>query len=75
LGREINQMAQKPEVAMNLLAQIATPAVAAAKLEAAEIQKLIDAQKGGFKLEPWDWNFYAEPLFYTVILITIIYFI
>lgn len=57
-----DQMAQKPEAAMNLLAQIATPAVAAAKLEAAEIQKLIDAQKGGFKLEPWDWNFYAEQV-------------
>jgi peptidyl-dipeptidase Dcp len=57
-----DQMAQKPEVAMNLLAQIATPAVAAAKLEAAEIQKLIDAQNGGFKLEPWDWNFYAEQV-------------
>ena len=57
-----DQMAQKPEAAMNLLAQIATPAVAAAKLEAAEIQKLIDAQNGGFKLEPWDWNFYAEQV-------------
>jgi Zn-dependent oligopeptidase len=28
-----------------------------AKVEAKEIQDLIDAQNGGFKLEPWDWNF------------------
>ena len=23
---------------------------------------MIDQQKGGFKLEPWDWNFYAEQV-------------
>ena len=23
---------------------------------------MIDAQKGGFKLEPWDWNFYSEQV-------------
>jgi len=57
-----DQMAQVPATAMNLLAKIATPAVAAAKLEAGEIQKIIDAQNGGFKLEPWDWSFYAEQV-------------
>jgi peptidyl-dipeptidase Dcp len=39
---------------MNLLAKIAGPAVAKAKVEAKEIQDLIDGQNGGFKLEPWD---------------------
>ena len=57
-----DQMAKTPEPAMNLLASIAAPAVVKAKGEAAEIQKLIDAQKGGFKLEPWDWDFYAEQV-------------
>ena len=57
-----DQMAQTPERAMNLLAKIATPAVAKAKVEAKEIQDLIDAQNGGFKLEPWDWNFYSEQV-------------
>jgi Zn-dependent oligopeptidase len=42
-----------PERAMNLLAKIAGPAVAKAKVEAKEIQDLIDGQNGGFKLEPW----------------------
>jgi peptidyl-dipeptidase Dcp len=57
-----DQMAQSPAAAMELLAKIAAPAVAKAKVEAKEIQDLIDAQNGGFKLEPWDWNFYAEQV-------------
>ena len=27
-----------------------------------EMQRLIDANDGGFKLRPWDWWFYAEKL-------------
>ncbi len=42
--------------------QLATPAVETARHEAKDIQDLIDQQKGGFKLEPWDWNFYAEQV-------------
>ncbi|WP_348825301.1 M3 family metallopeptidase [Flavobacterium aestuarii] len=57
-----DQMAKTPEPAMDLLAKIAAPAVAKAKIEAKEIQNLIDAQNGGFKLEAWDWNFYAEQV-------------
>ena len=57
-----DQMAKSPIPAMDLLAKIATPAVAKAKIEAKEIQDLIDAQNGGFKLEPWDWNFYSEQV-------------
>ncbi|SEF54173.1 peptidyl-dipeptidase Dcp [Halpernia humi] len=58
----LDQMAKKPENALNLLSQLATPAVAQAKVEAADIQALIDSQNGGFKLQPWDWNFYAEQV-------------
>ncbi|MDH4403354.1 MAG: M3 family metallopeptidase [Flavobacterium sp.] len=57
-----DQMAKTPTNAMNLLAQIAKPAVAKAKIEAKEIQDLIDSQNGGFKLEPWDWNFFSEQV-------------
>jgi peptidyl-dipeptidase Dcp len=57
-----DQMAQTPEAAMNLLAKIATPAVEQAKIEAAVIQKLINEQKDGFTVEPWDWDFYAEQV-------------
>jgi peptidyl-dipeptidase Dcp len=45
-----------------LLAKLAPAAVANARKEAAAMQKVIDAQKGGFKLEPWDWAFYAEQV-------------
>jgi peptidyl-dipeptidase Dcp len=57
-----NQMAKTPAPAIDLLAKIATPAVAKAKVEAKEIQDLIDSQNGGFKLEPWDWDFYSEQV-------------
>jgi peptidyl-dipeptidase Dcp len=57
-----DQMAKTPTPAMNLLAKIAAPAVAKAKGEAKEIQDLIDAQNGNFKLEPWDWDFYSEQV-------------
>ena len=60
--KQQDQMAQTPERAMNLLAEIAAPAVAKAKVEAKEIQDLIDAQNGGFELEPWDWDFYSEQV-------------
>ena len=30
--------------------------------EAKDIQALIDAQHGGFTLEPWDWEFYSEQV-------------
>jgi peptidyl-dipeptidase Dcp len=50
-----------------MLAQLAPPAVANAKNEAADMQKLIDAQAKAsgaktFKLEAWDWDFYAEQV-------------
>lgn len=57
-----DQMAKNPENAMNLLAQLAKPGVEAATKERDEIQALIDQQKGGFTVEPWDWNFYAEQV-------------
>ena len=50
-----------------MLSQLAPPAVANAKREAADMQALIDAQAKAngtpsFKLEPWDWDFYAEKV-------------
>ncbi len=37
-------------------------ATAKAADEAASIQAVIDAQNGGFKLQAWDWDFYAEQV-------------
>lgn len=57
-----DQMAKTPDAAVKLMNQLATPAVETARREAKDIQDLIDQQKGSFKLEPWDWNFYAEQV-------------
>jgi peptidyl-dipeptidase Dcp len=57
-----NQMAKTPEAAIGLLSQLAPPATAKARVEAARMQRLIDKQKGGFKLAPWDWQYYTEQV-------------
>ncbi len=54
------RMAPDPESVDKLLKQLWTPALKVAKKEAAALQALIDAEGGKFKLQPWDWWFYAE---------------
>src|SRR3954462_9634665 len=56
------QGAKTPDNAIKLLTDLAAPATARARSEASEMQKLIDAQGGGFKLQPWDWQYYAEQV-------------
>ena len=55
-----NQMARTPEAAIGLVTKLVPPATRKARAEAAKMQALIDRQKGGFKLAPWDWQYYAE---------------
>jgi peptidyl-dipeptidase Dcp len=45
-----------------LLAQLAPPAVANARREAADMQAIVDAEKGGFALGAADWQLYAEKV-------------
>jgi peptidyl-dipeptidase Dcp len=54
-----DQMAKTPDAVNRFLGQLAPPATARARAEAADLQKLIGDQ---FKLEPWDWNLYAEQV-------------
>jgi peptidyl-dipeptidase Dcp len=56
------QGAKTPENAIKLLTDLAPAAVARAHVEAADMQKLIDAEAGGFKLQPWDWQYYSEQV-------------
>jgi peptidyl-dipeptidase Dcp len=58
----MDQMAKTPEAAIKFMDAMVPAATAKAEGEGKDIQALIDAQKGGFKLEPWDWNFYAEQV-------------
>lgn len=57
-----NQMAKTPEAVDQFLARVGPPTIAKAKEEAADIQAVIDQQNGGFKLQPWDWELYAEQV-------------
>jgi peptidyl-dipeptidase Dcp len=57
-----DQMAKTPDMALKLLTDTVPAATARARSEAAEIQKVIDAQKGGFKLAASDWDVYAEQV-------------
>ena len=57
-----DQMAKTPQAAEHFLDALVPAATAKAASEAKEIQALIDKQHGGFKLEPWDWEFYSEQV-------------
>ena len=57
-----DQMAKQPQNAIKLLTDLVPAATARAGSEQAAMQALIDAQHGGFKLQPWDWQFYAEQV-------------
>ena len=50
------------EVLNKLLAQLAPPAVANARKEAADMQAIVDAEKGGFTLSAADWDRYTEKV-------------
>ncbi len=57
-----DQMAKTPEAAIKLLTDLVPASLAKARNEADKMQKLIDRQAGGFKMEPWDWQHYAEEV-------------
>jgi peptidyl-dipeptidase Dcp len=57
-----DQMAKTPENALKFMDGLAPAATAKAGGEAKDIQDVIDTQKGGFKVQPWDWNFYSEQV-------------
>lgn len=62
-----DETAKTPEAVNKMLAQLAPPAVANAKKEAAAMQAVIDQEQAAkgeptFQLQPWDWAFYAEKV-------------
>jgi len=62
-----DETAHTPAAVNKLLSDLGPPALVNAKKEAAEIQKLIDAQAKAahapsFKLQAWDWAYYAEQV-------------
>lgn len=57
-----DRMAQNPENAMNLMERVWPAAIARVKEEVADMQAIADAQGATFKIEPWDYRFYAEKV-------------
>ena len=57
-----DQMAKNRATAIGFLDRLAPAVSAKQHIEAADIQKLVDAKGGGFKAGPADWDFYAEQI-------------
>ncbi len=57
-----DQMAKTPEAVQEFLSKLVPPATANAREEIKDLQAVINKEKGGFQLEPWDWNYYAEKI-------------
>lgn len=55
-------MAKTPEGVYELLDKLWKPALEMAKKEAKELQNMIDKEGNDFKLQPWDWWYYAEKV-------------
>ncbi|WP_229509054.1 M3 family metallopeptidase [Massilia sp. CCM 8734] len=57
-----DQTAKDTGAVNKLLSELAKPAVTNARKEAEDIQKVIDAEKGGFKVGAADWAFYTDKV-------------
>ncbi|MES2033856.1 MAG: M3 family metallopeptidase [Pseudomonadota bacterium] len=57
-----NSMAKTPENAMGLMEAVWPAAIAQVAQDVSEMQAIIDAEKGGFKLAPWDYRYYQEKV-------------
>ncbi len=57
-----DSMAGDPQKAMDLMLQVWRPAVQRLREQVAQMQALVDAERGGFKIQPWDFRYYAEKL-------------
>jgi peptidyl-dipeptidase Dcp len=57
-----DQMAKTPDAAVKFMDALVPASTAKATEEGKEIQAVIDTQKGGFALQPWDWEFYSEQV-------------
>jgi len=57
-----NAMAKTPENAMALMEAVWPAAIAQVAKDVAEMQAIVDAEKGGFQIQPWDYRFYAEKV-------------
>jgi len=57
-----DETAKTTEAVNKMMAGMAPAAIANAKKEAADLQKVIDAEGGKFSVQPWDWSYYTEKV-------------
>ena len=57
-----DRMAKTPEHALKLMTDMVPAATGKAEREAARMQQIVDAEKGGFKVSAADWELYAEKV-------------
>jgi peptidyl-dipeptidase Dcp len=62
-----DESAGTPSAVRDMIAQVSPAALARARAEAADMQKVIDAEAAAagtpsFALQPWDWFFYSEKV-------------
>jgi peptidyl-dipeptidase Dcp len=57
-----NVMAKNTKNVYDLLGKLWKPAINMAKKEVKDMQAIIDKEGGKFKLEPWDYRYYAEKV-------------
>ena len=56
------QMAKTPDAVLSMFGSMVPAVVANVAKEAADIQAVIDAEGGDFKVQPWDWEYYGEKV-------------
>jgi len=57
-----DRVAKTPTAVYELLNKIWPAALAKAKVEVSDMQKLVDEQGGNFKIEAWDYPYYSEQI-------------
>jgi peptidyl-dipeptidase Dcp len=57
-----NKMAKSPAETLVLMESVWKPAVDKVHQDVAEMQKIVDAEGGNFKIQPWDYRYYAEKV-------------
>lgn len=57
-----NKMAKSPKETLELMESVWKPAVEKVHQDVADMQKIVDADGGNFKIQPWDYRYYAEKV-------------
>ncbi len=57
-----NQMAKTPQRVQEFLDKLVPATIRSEQKEAEDLQSFIDQSGANIKLQPWDWNYYAEKL-------------